>query len=271
MADLLRGYSTATARVHAEHHSLHVVIISQLAQVLSRGSAHDTVSTATQQVHGVVIYDIAVGIVDGNLLSVILFLRLDVEHVRECQLWNLIILVEFQAILDFCFDLLGEQYLVDEFGFDIILGIGESHDAVVSQLVQVFGFHLTTLGNLLQPVVPDTVQISLTLFTVVFAHARQSVALHITLIFTYFGHLVFDAEFVVQTFHILTLSTEALEVNHTMIVQVDVVGHTCHIVGCLHVLVGVCHNPLAALLELLQHITQLLGSGWCIETGGTTL
>ena len=228
-------------------------------------------TTATQHIHGLAIYNIAVGKVDGNLLSVILFLRFDIEHVRDGQLWNVIILVQFQTTLDFGLDLLGEHDLVYEFSLDVVLVFGKGHDAVVGQLVQVFSLHLAPLSHLLQPVVPDTIQISLPLFTVIIAHARQRIALHITLIFTDFGHLVLDAEFVVESLHVFTFATKSLEVDHAMIVQVDLVGHGSHIIGSLHILVGVGNNPFAALLKLLQFIAQLLGSGGSIETGGASL
>ena len=77
----------------------------------------------------------------------------------------------------------------------------------------------------MQPILPDTLQISSTLLTVVVAHARQGVPLYITLVFTDLGHHIFDAEFVVESFHIFTLAAKTLEIDHTFSIQIDVVGH----------------------------------------------
>ena len=46
MTDLLRGHGTTTTGVHTEHHSLHVIVVSQFAQVCCSGLAHDAVSAA---------------------------------------------------------------------------------------------------------------------------------------------------------------------------------------------------------------------------------
>ena len=62
-------------------------------------------------------------------------------------------------MLDLSLDFLGKQDIVDEFGLQIIVGLGKKHDAVVGQLVQVFCLHLTALADLFQPVVPDAVEI----------------------------------------------------------------------------------------------------------------
>ena len=261
MTDLLRGYSTTTTRVHTEHHGLDVIVISQFAQVFCCGLSHDAMSAAIKQIHGLTIYDTAIGIVDGNLLAVVILLRLYVEHIAQGELVNVVVLAEFQTLLNLCLNLFWEHHLVDQLGFHIILGVGKSHDAVVSQLVQGFGFYFTTLSHLLQPVVPDTRQVGGALLAVVVAHTCLGIALHIALILTNLGHHIFNAEFVVQTLHILTLGTKALEIDITMIIQVDVVGNRSHIIGGLVVPVGIGNDPLAALLEVTQGIAQLLGCG----------
>ena len=121
-------------------------------------------------------------------------------------------------------------------------------------MVQVFGFHLTTLGHLLQPVVPDAFQIGFALLAVVVAHACQGVALHVALIFANLGHQVFDAEFVVEALQVFAFGAKTLEVDHALSVQIDVISHAGHVVIGLVVLVGIGHNPLAASLEVFQGI-----------------
>ena len=48
-------------------------------------------------------------------------------------------------------------------------------------------------------------------------------------------------------------------VDGTVVVQVDVISDGDHIVGSLVIQVGVSDDPLAALLEVLQRVAQLLG------------
>ena len=222
-------------------------------------------SAAVHQIRGLIVHDAAIGIVDGNLLAVVFLFRLHVEHVAQGELVDIVVLVDLQTLLDLCLDLLGEHHLVDQFGCHIVLCVSEAHDAVVSKLVQGFSLHLAALGHLLQPVVPDTVQVGSALLAIVFAHTRLGVSLHITLILTYLGHHVFDAEFVVKTLHVFALGAKTREFNVSVIVQIDIVGYRGHIIGSLIVLVGIGHDPLTTLLEVLQGIAQLLGCSRCVE------
>ena len=113
----------------------------------------------------------------------------------------------------------------------------------------------------MQPILPDALQIGGALLTVILTHARLGVTLHITLVFSHFGHHIFDAEFVVKALIIFAFTAKTLEVDHALCVQINVIGNRSYIVTGLHILVGVGHDPLAALLEILQGIAQLLGCG----------
>ena len=108
-------------------------------------------------------------------------------------------------------------------------------------------------------------------FTVVFAHARQGVALHIALILANLGSLVLDAQFVVESFHIFVLAAESREIDHALAIEVDLVGNGSHVVAALQILVGIGHDPLAAFLEVLQRVAQLLGRSGRIEAGDAPL
>ena len=224
-----------------------------------------------KQVHSVVVDDTAVSVIHSNLLTIALLVRLHVEHVAQHELVDIIVVVEFQTLLDLCLDLLGEYHLVDELGLYIVLLVGKCHNTVVGQLVQLLCLHLTTLGYLVQPVLPDAVLIGDALLTVVVAHARLGVSLHIALIFAHLGYHIFDAKLVEKALIVFALAAKTLEVNHTLCVQIDIVGHRGHVVAGLIILVGIGHNPLAALLEIFQSIAQLLGCSGCVEREGTAL
>ena len=222
-------------------------------------------ATAVDQVRDLAVHDAAEGVVHGNLVAVFVLISLHVQHIGEGQLGDIVILAELQAIFDLSLELLGEQDLIDELRRQIVVGIGKCHDAVVGQLVQLFRRHLAALGNLLQPVLPDAVVVGGTLLTVVVAHTRHRITLHITLIFAYFGSHILHADLIVEPFQILTLAAETFEVDITLGVQVHLVGHGHHVVVGLHIHIGVGHDPLAARLEVLQGVAQLLGGGWSVE------
>ena len=106
---------------------------------------------------------------------------------------------------------------------------------------------------------PDAVDVSLALFAVVITHVGACDTLHVTLIFTHARSLILDAQFVVETFHVVALSAKTLEVNHASLVQIEFIGSGADVVSPLHILVGICHNPLAALAEVNQCVANLLG------------
>ena len=227
-------------------------------------------ATAIYQVCDLAVHDVAESIVHGNLITVVVLVCFHVQHVGKGQLVDVVILVQFQSFLDFCLEFLGEDDLVNEFGGQVVVGIGKGEDAVIGQLIQLLGTHLAALSDLFQPVLPDAVQVDRALLTVVVAHAGQGVALHITLVLTNLRRQVLHANLVVESLHIFSLAAETFEVYITLCIQVNLVGYRCHIVVGLHILVGIGHDPLAARLEVLQGVTQLLGGGRRIKLRDAT-
>ena len=132
MTDLLRSHGTTATGVYTEYHCLYIVIVGQFTQILCSTFTYDTMTTAVQKVHCLTVDNATIGIINSNLLAVFLLLRFHIKHVRERQLIDIVVLVNLQTFLDLCFDLLREKNLVNELSFHIILGISESHDAIVS-------------------------------------------------------------------------------------------------------------------------------------------
>ena len=271
MTNLLRCHSTTATRVHTEHNSLHIVIIGQLAQILCCCLTNNTVSTTVKHIHSLIVNDASICIIDSNLIALLLLLRLDIQHIRERQLLNIIVFIQLQARFDFILNLLGEQHLVYQLCFHIVLSSSKCQQAVVYQLVKCIGLYLATFGHLLQPVVPYTIHVCLTLFAVVFAHTCKGVAFYITLIFTNLGHHVFDTKLVVESFVILAFATKTAQVNRALTVNKNLIGNGSHIIRSLSVIAGIAHNPLAALLEILQSVAQLLSCSRTIKSSTTTL
>ena len=226
-------------------------------------------ASAIQHIHGLAVNNAAVGIVDGNFLTLLLFLRLHVKHVGQCKLLNIVVFVQLQALLNLILYLLWEHNLVHQFCLHVVLAGSKCQQTVVNQLVQRLSLNLSTCSHLLQPVVPDTVQVSLTLFAVILTHACLGVALYIALIFSNLGHHVLHAKLVIQSLIILSLAAKTAQVNGSLTIQINLIGNSSHIVAGLTVVAGIAHNPLSALLEVLQSIAQLLCGSRAVESGAT--
>ena len=61
--------------------------------------------------------DVAIGIVDGYLVALLL-LAFHVLHISQRQLWDVLIFVQFQQLLDFVLYLVGIYQLVNQLHFD---------------------------------------------------------------------------------------------------------------------------------------------------------
>ena len=67
-----------------------------------------------------------------------------------------------------------------------------------------------------------------------------------------------NAKLSCHIFYILCLRGNTMPVYHTFRVDVDLVGNRCQVIASLGILVTVCDDPLAALLEVSQCITNFL-------------
>ena len=269
MPYLLRGHGTAARRVHADDHGFHILVLGQLVQVLHHFTAYDGMfrGEGTE----LLVDDFAVGIVDGNLVALVLLLRLHVDHVAQRELVDVVVIVYAQLVLDHFLDLLGIHHAVDEAGLDVVVGIGKGNDAVAGQLVQLLGRHLSAVGHVLQHLLPDALEEHGALLAVGLAHVLAGDALHRALVFSNARTLIFHANLLVESCHIHALATQSAEVYHARLVQEHRVGCRGHVIALLHVLVGKGNDPLAALLEVNECVANLLGRGGCVERGCTAL
>ena len=187
-------------------------------------------TTAIEHVHGLAIYNATIGIVNSNLTAILLLLALYVEHVAQGKLVNLIILTQLEAGFNLGLHLLGEEHLINQLALDELLGRSECQQTIVNQLVELVGLNLTALGHLLEPVFPDTTQVSLALLAIVIAHASKGVALYIALIFSNLGHLELDAKLIVQSLIILALTTQTAQIDRALTIKVDLIGNGSYII-----------------------------------------
>ena len=118
---------------------------------------------------------------------------------------------------------------------------------------------------------PDALIHGQALLTVVFAHVLTGDALNGALVFTYTCALVFHANFLIESGHVVAFATHTLEVNHAGLVNKQAVSNRGYVVAGLQILVGIGDNPFATLLEILQGIANLLGCGGRVEDGGAAL
>ena len=252
---LLGGDGRPAGRVDAQHDGLHVVVVGQLVQVVHRLVADDAVLGGKEA--RLLVDDFAVGVVDGHLVALLLVGRRQTYHVGQHQLVHLA--VDAQPGLDGGLNVLGVHHLVDESTLDVVVGRGEGHDAVVHDLVYLFGAESrAALGHVLQHVLPDAPLVGVRLLAVLGAHVLAQHALDGTLVLAHAHHLVAHADLLVESRQELTLAADALQLDHRRAVQVQAVGHRGHVVALLAEVVGVGDDPLAALLEVLQCVAHLL-------------
>ena len=121
-------------------------------------------------------------------------------------------------LLDFTFHFVSIEQVVDEFHAYEFLLIAESHIAV-GVCVQRIDGNLTTLGDVAQHHLPDAVQISLCLFTVVVTHLVGSHHLHSTLVFAYLHSLEFNTELGKQVFDVVHFAAQSVPIDHALRVQ----------------------------------------------------
>ena len=203
------------------------------------------------------IYDFAVGIIDGNLVALLL-LVFHVLHVRYSQLCDVVLLLYLEHVLDFLLHLVSIEQFAHQFHLHVVGRIAQ-RDATVSVGIQRVRGNLQTCRDILQHDVPDAVDVGGHLFTVSIAHLVGGHHLRGTLVLAHLAELVFHAELGQQVFQEIRLCSQTVPVNHALRVQIDLVGHTTYIIGGLGIGVSVCHNPLATLLE----IEQCLADGMC--------
>ena len=60
------------------------------------------------------INDFTIGIIDGNLFALFLLVG-HIGHLVQCQLVDMLVLINLQTLLDFAFHLVGIEQLVDQF------------------------------------------------------------------------------------------------------------------------------------------------------------
>ena len=251
--DLLRGIGRTARRVDAQHDSLHVVVVRQFLQILADGIGHDVVF-GIRQAASLGVDDFAVGIIDGNLFALV-FLAFHTFHISQCQLLDVVFLVNLQHLLDFAFHLVGIDQLVDHLHLDVVLGFSQRYESVGIGIQRIDG-NLTAVGDFFQHDLPDAVDVGRHLFTVGLAHAVGSHHFGCALVFAHLAKLIFHAKLGQKVLHEIRRRGQSVPVNHAVRVQENLVGDTTYIIGGLLVGVGIGHNPLAALLEVEQGLAD---------------
>ena len=105
MPNLLRSIGGTSGRVDAQYDCLDVVILGKFLQILTNLASHNTVFLVGH-VACVRVDDVSIGIVDCHLVTFLL-LALDVFHVFQRELWETLVSVYLEHLLDFAFHLVG--------------------------------------------------------------------------------------------------------------------------------------------------------------------
>ena len=167
--------------------------------------------------------DISVGIVNGNLFAFRLLIGQG-SYLSDAHLVDVVVLVNLQEFLYLCLDLVGIEQLVNQFHADILVRIGK-RDEAVGIGVQLVNGEVAAGTDLLGDILPDTIDIGLRLFAVLITHLVASEHLSSTLIRPHLGNLNLHAELAEQVFHEDGLCGNTVPVDHTLRVQIDLVGN----------------------------------------------
>ena len=247
MPDLLGGIGRAAAGVHADDHRLHVVVVGQRLQVLVHLVAHNLVTAAHDDTLRGIVDDVAISVVDGNLLAVALLLH--VLHLSDAHLADILVVVELQQLLHLSLHLVVIEQCIDELQLLQRLRALEHHEAVGIGIQRVDG-NLTAVADGLHHVAPDTVDIGLRLFAVGIAHVVLGIHLSGALILADLHHLHLDTHLAQQVLHEHGLGGDAVPVDVASRIQPNLVGHRAKIIGALRIGVAIGHNPLTRFLEV---------------------
>ena len=125
---LFRSIGRTASRVDAQHHSLHVLVVGQVAHVLAEVVPHNLAVALEQALRTGIVDDFAHGRVDGNLASKPidrLFLQVIDRH-----LVDVVVLVQPQHLGNDAFRLVVVDETVDHAGLHQLLRIFQSDEAV---------------------------------------------------------------------------------------------------------------------------------------------
>ena len=196
---------------------------------------------------GRLVYDVAIGIIYGNLLAIILLLH--ELHVADADLADALVLVNLEQLLHLGFHLVVIEQAVDE--LQLLQGFGtfEHHQTVGIGIQRVYR-DLTAIADGFHHIAPEAIDVSLCLLAVGVAHAVLGIHFSCTLIFSHLDDLHLDAHLGQQILHEHRLGGNAVPVDFTVGIQPNLVGNGAEVVGALRVGVAIGYNPLARLLEV---------------------
>ncbi len=254
--DLFGSVSATTTGVDAHDDSLHIVVVHQFLQILANHLCVNLVFLIAKAAASSSIYDVAVGVVNGNLFT-LFRLVLDILHVVDAELVDAFVVLYLQQLLHLGLHLVGIEQCVNQFQLQHVFGVVESNQTV-SIRVQLFDAEFTTGGNIFGDVLPNAVDIGFCLFAVGIAHLVAGENLDSALVGTHLCYLHLHADFCQHVLEVNLLGCQTMPVEHTLRVQPHLVGSRSQIVGALCVGVSVSNNPFATFLEVGQSTSDSL-------------
>ena len=194
-----------------------------------------------------------------------MLLSLYANHLFQTELVDVGVFIQLEFLLHQTLELLRVEQLVNELGLNVILLVGKRHDAVVDKLVDGLCGQFAAFGNVLQHAIPYALHVCHALLAVFRTHVLACLRLYVALVFAYSYCLVLDAKLLQQSSVVFSLHSKTFQVNHTRLVQVELVGNGSQPIGHLGVFVTIGNDPLAAFLEVCQRVAHCLHGGVRVE------
>ena len=222
MPKLFRSIRTAASGIDPDDDGFYIIVVHQSLEVFANILGNDLVLRRHQRIRNGSVDDIAPCVVDSDLISFLFFL--DILHVGDRYLRDIVILVKFQAFLDLSLYLVSVEETVHHFplyqGCWIIkcersVGIG----------IQGIDADLPAGRDCFQDIVPKSVDICCDLCAVGIAHLILGEHLCGTLILAHLDDLEADSKFCQQVLDIHWLCANACPIDHPLWVQVYFVGN----------------------------------------------
>ena len=262
MPDLLGSIGRSTRAVDAQHHSLHVLVLGEILQVGTDLLCVDHTLTRRHGDHP--IDDVAHSIVDGDLVA-LLVLRSSSQQVGHAHLRNLVIGRETQFFLHRLAYLVRIEQPIHHPHPHMVLGSSQRDEAVCVG-IKLLSREAAALAHGGDNVLPDAREVGRGLLPVRIAHLLARKHLRGALVRADLCHLHADIEFGQQVLDEDRFRSQAVPIDLSLRIEIDLVGHRGQIISPLRIGVAIGDDPLSGLAELLQFATD--GSERGVGIGG---
>ena len=223
MPDLFWGISVTATGIDAENHGFYILVFCQFFQISDdiRTDYLLLVSINTWSSHS---HDASLTVIDSDFVAhhiVVIDSRIDIFH---GNLSNLLVWFQTELFLYDIPDLIIIAETIYEFTWFQEFAVVEHHEPVCIVIERILA-DFSTVGNIRQHLLPESVDIAWNLLTVSITHLILGVGFRKTFIFTHFYHREMDAKLGSHILDILWLRWDSVPIYITFWVYINLIGN----------------------------------------------